>query len=279
MTIHIRMNDLSFAARLEDKLTFGAGYIPFLTLPIPLFSPFVFSLIRFRNVDAPYGQLSPSLYLGITVVTLGITYLILRKGGTWTFAPSLHQRLSIITTVCCYLTGVLLLVFIGYLIMNPSIRAISQLGIPDVLVGVTIASSYLVVLSASILRQDLADLFGRPQGRIRCINEWKETLRGAQEVGAGGANQVQAYEQLVTQSEALLEELNGAKTNEGERLRSVFEEWLTDFQERSSSVSREAILTGDTENDRLLDQYQTLTWIREQVEIIGGDEAWKNTTQ
>lgn len=273
------MNDLSLTARFEDRLTFGAGYVPFLTLPIPLFSPLVFSLIRFRNVNAPYGPLSPSLYLGITVVTLGMTYLILRKGGTWTFAPSLHQRLSIVTTVCCYFAGVLILVFIGYLIMNPSVRAITQLGVPDILVGVTIASSYLVVLSASILRQDLANLFGRPQGRIRRINEWLETLEEAQEVDAVGAEQVQAYEQLVTESETLLEELNDAKTNEGEQLRSVFREWFLDFQERSSSVSREAILTGDTENDRLLDQHQTLTWVRKQVAIIGGDEAWKNTTQ
>jgi len=163
--------------------------------------------------------------------------------------------------------------------MNPSVRAITQLGVPDILVGVTIASSYLVVLSASILRQDLANLFGRPQDRIRCINEWMETLEEAQEVDAVGAEQVQAYKRLVTQSEALLEELNGAKTNEGERLRTMFEEWLTDFRERNSSVSREAILTGSTENDRLLDQHQTLTWIRKQVAIIGGDEAWKNMTQ
>jgi len=265
------MNDLSLAARFEDKLTFGAGYVPFLTLPIPLFSPLVFSLIRFRNVNAPYGPLSPSLYVGITVVTLSMTYLILRKGGRWTFAPSLHHRLSIITTVCCYLAGVLLLVFIGYLIMNPNVHAITELGVPDILAGVTIASSYLVVLSASILRQDLANLFGRPQGRIRCIDDWLATLEEAEEIDRAGAEQVQTYEQLITRSEALLEELNGAKTNEGERLRSVFEEWLTDFRERNSSVSREAILTGNTENDRLLDQYQTLTWIRKQVAIIGGD--------
>lgn len=273
------MDDLGLAACFEDKLTFGAGYVPFLTLPVPLFAPLVFSLIRFRNVNAPYGPLSPSLYLGITVATLSMTYLILRKGGTWTFAPSLHHRLSIVTTVCCYLVGVLLLVLIGYLIMSPSVRAITQLGVPDILVGVTIASSYLVVLSASILRQDLAKLFGRPQGRIRCIDEWLATLKEAEEVNTAGAGQVQAYEQLITQSEALLKELDDAKTNEGERLRSVFEEWLTDFRERNSSVSREAILTGDSENDRLLDQYQTLTWIRKQVAIIGGDEAWKNMTQ
>jgi uncharacterized protein YicC (UPF0701 family) len=122
-------------------------------------------------------------------------------------------------------------------------------------------------------------LFGRPQGRIRRINEWLETLEEAQEVDAVGAEQVQAYEQLVTESETLLEDLNDAKTNEGEQLRSVFREWFTDFRARSSSVSREAILTGDTENDRLLDQHQTLTWVRKQVAIIGGDEAWKNTTQ
>lgn len=273
------MNDLSLTARFEDRLTFGAGYVPFLTLPIPLFSPLVFSLIRFRNVNAPYGPLSPSLYIGITVITLGMTFLILRKCGMWTFAPSLHHRLSIVTTVCCYFVGVLLLVLIGYLIMNPSVSAITQLGVRDVLVGLTIASSYLVVLSASILRQDLANLFGRPQGRLRCIDAWIETLEEAQEVDGVGAEEVEVYDRLVTESEALLEELNGAKTNEGERLRSVFERWLTDFRDRSSSVSREAILTGDTENDRLIDQYQTLTWVRKQVAIIGGDEAWKNTTQ
>lgn len=273
------MKDLTLVARLEDKLTFGAGYVPFLTLPIPLFAPLVFSLIRFRNVNAPYGPLSPSLYLGITLITLSITYLILRKGGTWTFAHSLHRRLSIVITVCCYLTGTLMLVFIGYLIMNPSVHAITQLGVPDILVGVTIASSYLVVLGASILRQDLAKLFGRPQGRIRCINEWLATLKKAEEIDMAGAEQVRTYEQLVTQSEALLEELNDAKTNEGERLRSVFEEWLSDFRDRNSSISREAILTGDTENEKLLKQHQTLTWVRKQVAGIGGDEAWKNTTQ
>jgi hypothetical protein len=265
------MDDLSLRARLEDHLTFGAGYVPFLALPIPVFFPFVFGLIRFQSVRAPYGPLSPTLYIAIAIVALLVAYLLLRQAGRWTFAASLHRRRNILLTIVLYNGAVLTAVFIGYLIMNPRPVAVVRLGVPDALVGLMVASVYVALLSAVILRQDLAGLYGKPQERFRRIKNWLEALTEAEDTDTAGEIQVRAYQRVVDEGEVLLEELGDARTNEGERLRRVFETWLTDFRERSSSVSREAMLTGETGSDRLLSKYQTLTWIRQQVADIGGD--------
>lgn len=269
------MYQLSLRARFEDHITFGAGYVPFLALLIPVFFPFVFGLIRFQDVRAPYGPLSPTLYIGITIVSFVIIYLLLRQVGRWTFAPSLHRRTNIILTMGTYVGVVLGMVFVGYLITNPRFEAISRLGISDAIVGLTVASVYVAVVSAVILRQDLAGLFDQPQERFRDIEDWIEALDEAKDVDARGESQARVYEQLVEKSEELLDELEEARTNEGEQLRYAFDEWLTDFRGRDSSISREAILTGRTENDRLLDRYQKLTWIQRQVTDIGGDEVGK----
>jgi hypothetical protein len=84
---------------------------------------------------------------------------------------------------------------------------------------------------------------------------------------------VSAYQKVVDKGEALIDELEGAKTNEGERLHTMFEKWHSDFRQRSSSISRAAILTGETGSGRLLDKHQTLTYIRQQMADIGGDEG------
>lgn len=267
------MENLSLWARLEDHLTFGAGYVPFLAVPIPVFFPFVFGLIRFQDVRAPFGPLSPSLYAMITIVALIVSYLLFRQIGRWTFAPSLHRPRNILLTVGLYVGAVLAVVFIGYLITNPRPEALTRLGLPDVLVGLTVASVYTALLSAVILRQDLAGLYGKPSGRFRCIEDWLEAVDTADNTETSGKTQVNAYQKIVDEGEALLDELEGARTNEGERLHSMFKKWLTDFRQRSSSVSRAAILTGETGNDRLLDKHQTLTCIRKQVADIGGDEG------
>lgn len=267
------MDELSSRARFEDHITFGAGYIPFLALPIPVFFPFVFGLIRFQDVRAPYGPFSTTLYVGITAVALVVTYLLFRQVGRWTFAPSLHHRRNIAITMCIYIGTVLGVVFLGYLITNPRYEAIVRLGIPDAIVGITIASVYVALVSAVILRQDLTGLFNKPQERLRCIERWLEALDEARSVEKTGEAQVRAYQRFVDASEALLDELEQAQTNEGKRLHRVFDTWLTNFRDRNSSISREAILSGDTGNDRLVDKYQTLTWIRQQVFDIGGDEV------
>jgi hypothetical protein len=267
------MDDLSPRERLEDHLTFGAGYIPFLALPIPVFFPFVFGLIRFQEVRAPYGPLSPSLYIAIAGIALFVAYLLLRQAGRWTLAPSLHHRKNILLTITLYLGSVLVIVFIGYLITNPRAEAINRLGVPDAVVGITVASVYVAFLSAVILRQDIAGLYGRPTERFRCVADWLEAIDEAESTDTATEGEVRTYQRVVDEGEALLEEFSAARTNEGKRLRRVFERWHTDFRERSSSVSRRAMLTGETGNDRLLDKYQTLTWIRQQVADIGGDEG------
>lgn len=267
------MDDLTLRERLEDHLTFGAGYIPFLALPIPVFFPFVFGLIRFQDVRAPYGPLSPSLYIAITAIALLVAYLLLRQAGRWTLAPSLHHPKSILLTITLYLGSVLAIVLIGYLITNPRPEAINRLGIPDTIVGITLASVYVSFLSAVILRQDIAGLYGKPTERFRCIADWLEAIDKAEHTDTAAEGQVRTYQRVVDKGDVLLEELEAARTNEGERLRHVFKRWHTDFRERSSSVSRRAMLTGETGNDRLLDRYQTLTWIRQQVIDIGGDEG------
>ncbi|KPN31964.1 hypothetical protein SY89_02721 [Halolamina pelagica] len=267
------MEKLSLRGRLEDHLTFGAGYVPFLAIPIPVFFPFVFGLIRFQDVRAPFGPLSPSLYASITIVALIVTYLLLRQVGRWTFAPSLHCPKNILLTVGLYVGIVLAVVFIGYLITNPHPDAVTRLSLPDVLVGLTVASVYSALLSAVILRQDLAGLYGKPIDRFRSIEEWLEAVDTAANTEISGETQVSEYQKIIDEGEALLDELEGARTNEGKRLHSMFEKWLTDFRQRSSSVSRAAILTGETGNDRLLDKHQTLTCLRQQVAGIGGDEG------
>lgn len=267
------MEKLSLWARLEDHLTFGAGYIPFLAIPVPVFFPFVFGLIRFQNVRAPFGPLSPTLYAIIMIVALIVSYLLFRQVGRWTFAPSLHRPRNILLTVGLYVGVVLAVVFIGYLITNPRPQAMTQLGLPDVLVGLTVASVYTALLSAVILRQDLAGLHGKPNNRFRRIEDWLEAVDMAADTETSGEIQVSAYQKVVDEGEALLDELKGARTNEGERLHYMFEKWFADFRQRSSSVSRAAILTGETGNDRLLDKHQTLTCIRQQVADIGGDEG------
>jgi hypothetical protein len=176
-------------------------------------------------------------------------------------------------TIALYLGAVLTVVFIGYLITNPRPGAVTELGIPDALVGLTIASVYIALMSAIILRQDIAGLYGKPQERFRRIEDWLEALDEAEDINSEGDAQVAAYQRVVNDGEELLDALRDAKTNEGNRLCRVFEAWLTDFRERSSSVSREAMLTGETGNDRLIDKYQTLTWVRKQVADIGGDEV------
>lgn len=269
------MEKLCLRAWLEDHLTFGAGYIPSLVLVIPVFFPFVFGLIRFQDVRAPYGPLSSELYLGITLVALFTSYLLLRQVGRWTFASSLHRRRNIVLIIGIYVGAVLGLVLIGYLITNPRFEAIFQLGLQDVIVGFTVATVYVALLSAVILRQDLAGLFEKPEERFRHIEGWLDALAEARATETTGEAQVRSYERLIEESEELMEELEGARTNQGERLRRVFNTWLTDFRDKNSTVSREAILTGDTGNDRLKDKYQTLTWVRRQVASIGGDEVGK----
>lgn len=273
------MDKLSWGDRLEDRITFGVGYIPFLGLLVIVFFAFVFGLIRFQNINAPYGPLSTVLYLSITIVALVVAYAILRRIGTWTFSQALHHRTSVIGAVAIYFSGTLFAVFLGYLIINPQASAVGRLGPPDVIVGVTIASVYTSILGATSLYQDPAELLGKPNERMRCMQEWLQAHEEAKAADRAGYSQTKAHTHFIKQSEALLDELDNAKTNEGEQLRRIFKEWFMDFQGRNSSVSREAILTGETENQRLADEHQRLTWIREQVTDIGGDETWTNTNR
>lgn len=271
------MDDLSVVARVEDRVTFGAEVVPFIALLVGVFFASVFGLIRVQTVRAPYGPLSPVLYLGFTVVGLIVAYAVLRRIARWTFAPSLHRRWSAIVTVVVYFGIAIIAVFIGYLIINPQTRAVAQLSLPDVLVGVTVASIYTAILSATSLLQDPAELLGKPRKRERCIHAWLKAHEEAVEAEGYGPTHTQAYEEFVEQSASLLDELEEAKTNEGERLRSVFDEWFSDFRQRDSTVRRQAILTGETDNDRLSGKHQTLTWVRKLIADIGGDEVWNDT--
>lgn len=267
------MNELSTADRLEDRVTFGAGYASFIALLVGVFFAFVFGLIRFQNVRAPYGPLSPVLYCGFTVVGLVVAFLLLRRIGTWTFAPTLHRRRSAVIAVGIYFGITLVTVFIGYLIINPQLGAVGRLGLTDALVGVTVASIYTAILSSTSLLQDPAELLGQPKIRRRCMQTWLEAHEGAVKADGFGHTHTKAYEEFVEKSASLLGELEDAKTNEGERLRNEFEAWFSEFRQRNSTVRRQAILTGETDNDDLSGKHQTLTWVRQQVADIGGDEV------
>lgn len=267
------MEELSIVERIEDRITFGAGYISFIALLVGVFFAFVFGLIRFQNVRAPYGPLSPFLYGVFTVVGLVVAYLLLRRIGTWTFAPTLHRRRSAVVTVGIYFGITLVAVFIGYLIINPQLGAVSRLGFPDALVGVTVASIYTAILGSTSFLQDPAELLGQPKKRKRCMQAWLEAHEDAVEVDGFGHTHTKAYEEFVEKSASLLGEIEDAKTNEGERLRSEFEAWFSEFRQHDSTVRRQAILTGETDNDNLSSIHQTLTWVRQQVADIGGDEV------
>lgn len=267
------MEELSTVDRIEDRVTFGAGYISFIALLVGVLFAFVFGLIRFQNVRAPYGPLSPILYSGFTVIGLVVAYLLLRRIGTWTFAPALHRRRSAVIAVGVYFGITLVAVFIGYLIINPQIGAVGRLGFPDALVGVTVASIYTAILSSTSFLQDPAELLGRPTKRKHCMLAWLEAHEDAVEADGFGHTHTRAYEEFVEASAALLSELEDAKTNEGERLRRAFEAWFSEFRQRDSTVRRQAILTGEMENDNLSGKHQTLTWVRQQIADIGGDEV------
>jgi len=266
------MDDLSTIERIEDHITFGAGLIPFSALLVTVFFAFVFGLIRFQNVRAPYGPLSPFLYGGFTILGLLISYFLLRWIGTWTFAPTLHTRKSAVLAVSAYFLVTLLAVFVGYLIINPQPTAIERLGLPDVLVGATVASIYTAILSSTSLLQDVAELLGQSNRRKRCIQSWLAAHNDAAEANGFGHTHSEAYEKFIEESESLCEELQEAKTNEGERLRREFDTWFSSFCQQDSMVRQQAILTGQTDNDNLTKQHQTLTWIRQEVENIGVDE-------
>ncbi len=276
------MSNLPLGARLEDWLTFGAGYVPFLALPVPALFPFVVSLFGLQNTAAPYGPLSSVLYTAITPVALGVSYRTLRRVGAWTFSPSLHRRLPILVAVGCYFGVSLAVVSLGYLVANPVTGAVTQLDTPDVLVGITVSSFFTAVISTLVLRLGPGELFDRPRERMRRIDRWQDALADARDTDVAGRSQVETYHRLVDHSEELLDTLTDAKTNEGTQLRRAFESWLTDFRDRSSSVSRRDIVTGETENPRLVKQHKTLTMIEKQLSDIGdtrGDESWNDTSR
>jgi hypothetical protein len=270
------MDELSTVKRIEDHVTFGVGYAYFAALLVGVFFAFVFGLIRFQNVLAPYGSLSPFLYGGFTLVGLAVSYRLLRRIGTWTFAPTLHSRQSAAVAVGIYFVITIIAVFIGYLIINPEVGAIDRLGFPDALVGVTVASIYTAILSSTLLLQDPAELLGRPKERKRCIEAWLQAYNDAVDADGFGHAHTQAYKEFIDESATLLSELEDAKTSEGEQIRSEFESWFSDFRECDSMVRQQAILTGDTDNDTLSDKHQTLKWVRQQIEYIGGDEVGTN---
>lgn len=267
------MNELGLIAHVEDRLTFGAGFIYFVALLVSVFLAFVFGLIRFQNVRAPYGPLSPFLYIGFTLFSLFITYLLLRRIGTWTFAPILHRRRSALIAVSIYFGITLIAVLLGYLIINPHPSAVGRLRFSDALVGITVASVYSTILSATLLLQDPVEILGKPTQRRRHMRDWLEALEMAIDAGGYDSSHANAYEEFSEKSALLFDQLEDAKTNEGERLRNEFEKWYSEFHQCDSTVRREAIIIGETENDNLAGKHQTLTWVRQQVADIGGDEV------
>lgn len=273
------MDQLSKVERIEDHVTFGSGFIPFTALFVTVFFAFVFGLIRFQNVRAPFGPLSPYLYAGFTILGLAVAYALLRWIGRWTFASTLHDRRSAVLGVAIYFGLTLVAVFIGYLIINPQPSAVGQLGLPDVLVGTTVASVYTAILSSTSLLQDVADLFGQPNERKQQIETWIDAHDNAFEADGFGHQHSEVYEIFIQASDSLSEALEDAKTNEGQQLRREFDAWFSDFRQQESMVRRHAILTGKTDNDTLTEQHKTLTWIRQELEDIGGDEAWTDTNR
>lgn len=267
------MDEFGLIARIEDRITFGAGFIYFVALLVSVFLAFVFGLIRFQNVRAPYGPLSPFIYAVFTILSLFIAYLLLRRIGMWTFSPMLHRRQSVLITVSIYFGIALTAVFLGYLIINPHPSAVGRLGLSDTLVGVTVASVYTAILSATLLLQDPVEILGKPTQRRRCIRDWLEAYEQAVETGGYDNSHTKTYREFSEKSALLLDQLEDAKTNEGEQLRSEFEKWYSKFQQYDSTVRRQAIVTGETDNDNLTQQHQTLTWIRQQIGDIGGDEV------
>ena len=277
ITYCLLMQNLSTVDRIEDDITFGAGFIPFTALLVTVFFAFVFGLIRFQNVRAPFGPLSSLLYSGFILIGLVTAYALLRWIGTRTFASRLHDRRSAVLAVVIYFGMTLAAVFIGYLIINPQPSAVGRLGFPDVLVGATVASIYTAILSSSSLLQDVPDLFGQTNERKRCVEAWIDAHNEAVKADGFGHIHTEAYERFTDTSVSLSEALDDAKTNEGQRLQNEFHSWLSEFRGQESTVRRYAILTGETENNFLVEQHERLTWIRQEIEDIGGDGVWTDT--
>jgi len=236
-----------------------------------VFLEFVFGLMRFQNINAPYGPISLPLYLLISGVALLIAYYLLSKIGEGTLSPILHQTLFTIITLSIYFSISLFAVLIGYLIINPELNNVRSVTNPELIVGLTVASVYTAILSATIMFQGSIEISKGLSRRNRHIQEWLNAYERAKEV-ENATHQVEAHERFIEQSELLLNDLEKHGTNEGGQLYREFSNWIDEFQDRGSTISRQDILTGNTKNERLLNKHEKLMCLKRKVERIGGDE-------
>ncbi|MFD1647580.1 hypothetical protein [Haloarchaeobius litoreus] len=219
------------------------------------------------SIERALGSLEVvQLYLVISLVALLVLASFARRMGRLTFAASFRHPLHVGLSV------------FGYLGMAGSLvlPVVSLTGVPPAVadgvdaVDVALVSLVTTTLAALLIVEFYAlfDLEDYPSKReIRTTTRgWVRALDWCEEPD-GTRRKRERYEEFRQRTDDLSALLEYAATAEGRELGGDFEDWVADYQQQSL-LSQEAIVRGDTRNQRLQDQHRSLQDLVDRFERI-----------
>ncbi|WP_440991661.1 hypothetical protein [Haloarchaeobius baliensis] len=206
------------------------------------------------------------LYLAISLFALLVLTSFARRMGRLTFAPSFRHPFHVGLSVFGYLgmAGVLVLPVVTLTGVPPELsHGVSTGDVALVLLVTTTLAALLIVEFYALF--DLEDYPSKREirqstrGWVRTLDWWEEP--------DGSRRKRERYEEFRRRTDEVSALLEYAATREGRELRADFEDWVDDF-EQQSLLSQEAIVRGDTRNERLQAKHRSLQALVDRFERI-----------